>query len=76
MHKFYFNNNKNIRYESISKNKTIPAEYNIQKQRVDINKLLNRIRIDKKNEIKSKIIFYCSSIFALSCFYVLITILK
>ena len=76
MHKVYFNNNKNIRYESIIKDKTIPTKYNIQKQRVDINKLLNRIRIDKKNEIKSKIIFYCSSIFVLSCFYVLITILK
>ena len=39
---------------------------------VDINILLNRIRIDKKNETKKKIIFYSLTILALGLFSTLI----
>jgi hypothetical protein len=37
-----------------------------EKQVVDINKLLNRIKIDKQYEIKKKIIFYSLFILGLS----------
>ena len=47
-----------------------------KKQTVDINKLLNRVKINQKNEIKQKIIFYSFSILGLSLFGTLITFLK
>ena len=51
-------------------------QYIDQKRIVDINKLLNRIRINKKNETKKKIIFYSSSILAISLFSTLIVTIK
>ena len=54
----------------------IPIQYIDQKRIVDINKLLNRVRMDKKNETKRKIIFYSSSILALSLFSTLIVTIK
>ena len=56
--------------------KTFPVQYIDQKRIVDINKLLNRVRIDKKNETKRKIIFYSSSILVLSLFSILIVTIK
>ena len=47
-----------------------------EKQVVDINKLLNRVKIDQKNETKRKIIFYSSTILGLSLLGTLITFLK
>jgi hypothetical protein len=71
----YFHNNKsidpNINTKKLSKVKNIS-----QKQVVDINKLLNRIKIDHKNETKQKIIFYSLSILGLSLLGTLITFLK
>ena len=75
MLKTYFNNNRSINKNKVQK-KTIPVQYIDQKRIVDINKLLNRVRIDKKNETKRKIIFYSSSILAISLFSTLIVTIK
>ena len=75
MLKTYFYNNRSIN-ESKGQKKTIPVQYIDQKRIVDINKLLNRVRMDKKNETKRKIIFYSSSILALSLFSTFISIIK
>ena len=75
MLKTYFHNNKSIN-ESKGQKKTIPVQYIDQKRIVDINKLLNRVRMDKKNENKKKIIFYSLTILALGLFSTLITVVK
>ena len=59
-----------------SQKKTIPVQYIDQKRIVDINKLLNRVRMDKKNENKKKIIFYSLTILALGLFSTFITVIK
>ena len=71
MLKSYFHNNKSIA-ENENPIKNIPIKYLNQKINVDINILLNRIRTNKKNEIKKKIIFYSLTILALSLFSTLI----
>ena len=75
MLKTYFHNSKHIS-ENKSQKKTIPTQFIDQKRIVDINKLLNAVRIEKKNETKKKIIFYSSVILALGLFSTLITIIK
>ena len=56
--------------------KNIPVQYIDQKRIVDINKLLNRVKIDQKNERKRKIIFYSSTILGFFLLGTLITFLK
>ena len=51
-----FDNNKSKSKNKVQK-KTIPVQYIDQKRIVDINKLLNRVRMDKKNENKKKLFF-------------------
>ena len=75
MLKTYFYNNRSINKNKVQK-KIIPVQYIDLKRIVDINKLLNRVRIDKKNETKRKIIFYSSSILAISLFSTLIVTIK
>jgi hypothetical protein len=70
-----FDNNKS-KSESKDQKKNIPIQYIDQKRIVDINKLLNRVRIDKKKETKRKIIFYSLTILALGLFSTLIMIIK
>jgi len=65
MQKTYFHNNKHISEKNDQK-KAITVEQINQKKRVDINKLLNRVRIEKKDENKRKIIFYSSIILTIS----------
>ena len=72
MQKSYFHNNKAIS-ESKSQKINIPLQYIGQKRVVDINRLLNRVRIEKKNKIKREIIFYSSMILALGFFLNLVT---
>ena len=75
MQKIYFHNNKSI--ERNENTKKLSKVQNIsEKQVVDINKLLNRIKIDRKNETKKKIIFYSLSILGLFLLGTLITFLK
>ena len=75
MQKTYFHDNKHISEKNDQK-KTITVEQIKQNRRVDINKLLNRVRIEKKNENKRKIIFYSSVILSLGLFSTLLTIIK
>ena len=70
-----FDNNKS-KSENKSQKKNIPVQYIDQKKIVDINKLLNRVKIDQKNETKRKIIFYSSTLLGLSLLGTLITVLK
>jgi hypothetical protein len=70
-----FDDNKPIIKNKVQK-KTIPVQYIDQKRIVDINRLLNRVRMDKKNETRKKIIFYSSAILALSLFSTLIMSVK
>ena len=70
-----FDKNK-YKSESKSQKKNIPFQYIDQKRIVDINKLLNRVKIDQKNERKRKIIFYSSTILGLFLLGTLITFLK
>ena len=65
MQKFYFHDNKHISEKNDQK-KAITVEQIKQKRRVDINKLLNRVRIEKNDENKRKIIFYSSIILTIS----------
>ena len=75
MQKTYFHDKKHISEKKVQK-KTIPLQYIDQKRTVDINKLLNRVKIDQKNETKRKIIFYTFVILGLSLLGTLITLLK
>jgi hypothetical protein len=75
MQKMYFHNNKSID-QNINTKKLSKVQNISEKQVVDINKLLNRIKIDHKNETKRKIIFYSLSILGLSLLGTLITFLK
>ena len=59
-----------------SQKKTIPVQYIDQKRIVDINKLLNRVKMDKKIETKRKIIFYSFIVLGLSLLGTLIALLK
>ena len=75
MRKVYFHNKKPID-QNTNKKRLSETQQISEKQVVDINKLLNRVKTDKKNEIKRKIIFYSLSILGLSLFGSLITFLK
>jgi len=75
MRKVYFHNDKSID-QNINTKRLSEAQHVSEKQVVDINKLLNRVKIDKKNEIKRKIIFYSLTILGLSLLGTLIAVLK
>jgi hypothetical protein len=75
MQKAVFYKNKSTN-QNINRKRLFNAQYTSQKQVVDINKLLNRVKIDKKNETKRKIIFFISSILGFSLIGTLIVFLK
>ena len=75
MQKIYFHDRKHISEKKVQKKK-IPLKYIDQKRIVDINKLLNRVKIDKKNETKKKIIFYSFTVLGLFFLGTLITVFK
>ena len=75
MQKAYFHNRKHNSEKKVQK-KTIPLQYVDQKRIVDINKLLNRVKTDQKNEIKQKIIFYSLTTLVLGLFSTLIMIAR
>ena len=76
MIRIFDNNKSKSKSESKGRKKNIPVQYIDQKRIVDINKLLNRVKIDQKNETKRKIIFYSFVILGLSLLGTLITFLK
>ena len=73
MQKAYFHN-----YISTdnNKNKSLQTLNLDIKKVVDINILLNKVKLEKKNEIKQKIIFSFTIIFLLISFGTFITIIK
>ena len=73
MPKVYFHNEKSID-QNINTKRLSEAQHIGERQVVDINKLLNRVKIDQKNETKRKIIFYSSTILALGLFLIFILI--
>jgi hypothetical protein len=75
MRKVYFHNEKSID-QNINTKRLSEVQYIGERQVVDINKLLNRVKIDQKNEIKRKIIFYSFVILGLTLLGTLITFLK
>ena len=75
MRKVYFHNRKSID-QNINTKRLSEAQHVSEKQVVDINKLLNRVKIDQKNETKRKFIFYSLTILSLSLLGTLITVLK
>ena len=75
MPKVYFHNGKSID-QNINTKRLSEVNYIGEKQVVDINKLLNRVKIDQKNETKRKIIFYSFVILGLFLLGTLITLLK
>jgi hypothetical protein len=75
MPKVYFHNNKSID-QNINTKRLSEVKDVSKKQVVDINKLLNRVKIDQKKEIKQKIIFYSFVILGLSLLGTLIALLK
>jgi len=75
MPKVYFHNEKSID-QNINTKRLSEAQHIGERQVVDINKLLNRVKIDQKNDTKRKIIFYSFVILGLSLSGALITFLK
>ena len=75
MRKVYFHNEKSID-ENTNTKRLSETQHIGKRQVVDINKLLNRVKIDQKNETKRKIIFYSFVILVLSLLGTLITLLK
>jgi hypothetical protein len=75
MPKVYFHNEKSID-QNINTKRLSEAQQIGEKQVVDINKLLNRVKIDQKNETKRKIIFYSFTILGLSLLGAFISIMK
>ena len=75
MRKVYFHNGKSID-QNINTKRLSEAQHVSVKQVVDINKLLNRVKIDQRNETKRKIIFYSSTVLGLSLLGTFITLLK
>ena len=75
MPKVYFHNSRSID-QNINTKRLSEVQHVSEKQVVDINKLLNRVKIDQKNETKRKIIFYSFVVLGLSLLGTLITVLK
>ena len=75
MQKTYFHNGKSFS-QNINTKRLSEVQSIGKKQVVDINKLLNRLKIDQKNETKRKIIFYSFIILVLSLFGTLIMLLN
>ena len=75
MRKVYFHNGKSID-QNINTKRLSEVQHVSEKQVVDINKLLNRVKIDRKNEIKQKIFFYSFTILGLSLLGTLIVLSK
>ena len=75
MPKSYFHNQKPI-YENKNQTKITPVFNVVTKRAVDINILLNRVKIEKKNAIKRKIIFISTIVLTLSLIGTFISLIK
>ena len=77
MYKTSFYNNK-LAQEEQGKKKSQGIFYtNTNRTKsVDINILLNRVKLEEKNRIKNQIIFYCSTVFLLFLLGILVAVFK
>ena len=75
MQKNYFHNNKSYNESKVEK-KLIKISKIKNKTIVDINILLNRVKIEEKKEIKRKIIFFSFATLVVSLFGAFISIIK
>ena len=75
MQKTYFHNKK-LANENNKKKQSTQTSNLDTKGVVDINILLNRVKIEKKNETKRKIIFFSFTTLAVSLFGTFIAIIK
>jgi len=75
MAKHYYHNFKSID-ESIEKKNFPIIKTAVQKRTVNINMLLNRVKLEKKTEIKKKIIYYSLTISLLFLIGVFLTIVR
>ena len=75
MQKTYFHN-KHLSNENKEEQKIASIQNINRKINVDINKLLNRVKKEGRNETKKKIFFYSSTILGIGFFSFLITIIK
>ena len=75
MAKHYYHNLKSID-ESIEKKNFPIIKTAVQKRTVNINMLLNRVKLEKKTEIKKKIIYYSLTISLLFLIVVFLTIVR
>ena len=70
---------KNIYYNAksaerdLNLNTPVPIRYLGQKQTVDINELLNRVKTEKKNQIKNKLYFLGLAVMPVSLIGILLT---
>ena len=75
MQKSYYHNGKSANENK--KQKISTQIMNVKRKSiVDINILLNRVKLDKKQEVKKQIIFFSSVILMLSFIGTFITIIK
>ena len=75
MSKKYFEKNDIIR-ENLVKKKYSQYNQLYPTKNVDINMILNRVKIDKKKDIKKKLIFYSLTTFIVCLLGTLISIIK
>tara|TARA_B100000795_G_scaffold267556_1_gene252630 strand:- start:79 stop:306 length:228 start_codon:yes stop_codon:yes gene_type:complete len=75
MQKNYFHNTK-LSNENTDKKKSLQSKNLNAKIVVDINILLNRVKIEEKNQTKRKIIFISLVTLTLSLFGIFIAIIK
>ena len=75
MQKYYFHNSKPISENKVEKKLTQIQKIET-KSPVDINILLNRVKIEEKIETKKKIIFFSLVTFTLCLFGTFIIIIK
>ena len=70
-----FHNTKYLE-ENLTTNNMPSSTYLNRKKIVDVNKLLNRVKINRQNEKKNKIIFFSSGIILLSLVGTFLAIVK
>ena len=79
MYKTSFYKNK-LAHEEQGKKKSQSTFYTNtstnRKKSVDINILLNRVKLENKNRIKNQIIFYCATLFLFFLLGTLIAVFK
>ena len=75
MPKTYFHNS-NLTNENIDIKKTQTSQYLDPNRVVDINKLLNRVKLEKKKEFKQKIFYFSSIIISIGFVGFLIILAK